>query len=183
MRLSGAEEAMLLPEDPKGPNVRSSFERLSKTANSLNLASDKLNEAIEQLNAALKKLNLGISSWVSFYVYEEGPFSDVHEIGYGKVNCKWGIAIKKTFEDLSAPEGRQIEETEWQFSEAPRDMRIQAIPKLHKVIDKLNEDAEKTTQVITEKTADAKELAKAISSIVDKPVSATLSLRPATGGK
>jgi hypothetical protein len=68
MRLSGAEEAMLLPEDPKGPNVRSSFERLSKTANSLNLASDKLNEAIEQLNAALKKLNLGISSWVSFYV-------------------------------------------------------------------------------------------------------------------
>lgn len=62
-------------------------------------------------------------------------------------------------------------------------MRIQAIPHLHKVIDKLNENAEKTTQVITEKTSDAEELTKAISSIVDKPVSATLSLRPGTGGK
>jgi hypothetical protein len=173
---------MSLPEG-NSPAVRSSFERLSKTAISLNKASDRLNQAILQLNESLKKLNLGISSWVSFYVYEEGPFSDVHELGYGKVKGTWGIAIKKTLEDVTQPEGNQIEETEWQFSEAPRDMRIQAIPHLHKVIDKLNEDAEKTTQVITEKTVDAEQLAKAISSIVEKPVSATLTLTPVKGGK
>jgi hypothetical protein len=151
------------------PAVSSSFERLSKTAISLNKASDRLNQAIQQLNESLKKLNLGISSWVSFYVYEEGPFSDVHEIGYGKVKGTWGIAIKKTFEDVTQPGGHQIDETEWQFSEAPRDMRIQAIPHLHKVIDKLNEDAEKTTKVITEKTTDAEEFAKAIDAILDPP--------------
>jgi hypothetical protein len=173
---------MSLPEG-NSPAVRSSFERLSKTANSLNTASDLLNQAIEQLNESLKKLNLGISSWVSFYVYDDGPFSEVHEIGYGKINGKWGIAIKKTFEDLTRPEGFQVDESEWQFSEAPRDMRIQAIPHLGKVIDKLNEDAEKTTQIITEKTTDAQELAKAIGSIVDAPVPRKLPARPVTGGK
>jgi len=173
---------MSLPEG-NSPAVRSSFERLSKTANSLNTASDRLNQAIEHLNESLKKLNLGISSWVSFYVYDDGPFSEVHEIGYGKINSKWGIAIKRTFEDLSQPEGFQVDESEWQFSEAPRDMRIQAIPHLHKVIDKLNEDAEKTTQIIKEKTTEAQELANAISSIVDASAPGKLPVRPVTGGK
>jgi len=173
---------MSLPEG-NSPAVLSSFERLSKSANSLNIASDRLNEAIEHLDEALKKLNLGISSWVSFYGWDDGPFSEVHEIGYSKINSKWGIGIKRIIEDQTQPQGYQTDETEWQFSEAPRDMRIQAIPHLHKVIDKLNEDAEKTTQVITEKTTDAEQLAKAITSIVDKPASATLTLRPVKGGK
>src|SRR5271167_532545 len=92
---------MVLPTGSNESAIGPSLDQLSKTAISLNKASDGLNQAINQLNEALKKLNLGISSWVSFYVYEEGPFSDVHEIGYGKVNGKWGVAIKKTFEDLN----------------------------------------------------------------------------------
>ena len=160
---------MSFPEGDISPEVRSSLEQLSKTAISLNSASDRLNRAIEQLNEALRKLNLGISSWVSFYVYEEGPWSDVHEIGYGKINGRWGIGIKKTFEDQARPEGYQVEVSEWQFSEAPRDMRIQAMPLLHKVIEKLNENAENTTTEIAERTMDAEELAKAIESIVDPP--------------
>jgi methyl-accepting chemotaxis protein len=146
-----------------------SLEQLSKTAISLNKASDRLNQAINRLNEALKKLNLGISSWVSFYSYDDGPFSDRHEIGYGKVNGKWGIGIKTIFEDLSRPEGEQIEEAEWSFSEAPREMRIEAIPYLHKVIEQLNKDAEKTTQAINEKTSDAEELAQAIDALLDPP--------------
>jgi hypothetical protein len=160
---------MTPPEGSNSPAISPSLEQLSKTAISLNKASDQLNQAIHQLNEAIRKLNLGISSWVSFYAYDEGPFSDVHQIGYGKVNGKWGIAIKTTFEDLTQPEGNQIDESEWQFSEAPREMRIQAIPFLHRVIDKLNEDAEKTTQVINEKATDAQELAQAISDILDPP--------------
>jgi uncharacterized phage infection (PIP) family protein YhgE len=172
---------MPLPEGPNAPIVRSSFERLSKTANSLNSASDRLNQAIEQLNDALKKLNLGISSWVSFHVYEEGPLSDVHAIGYGKINGRWGIGIRKTFEDQAQPEGYQVEESEWHFSEAPREMRIQGIELLHKVIDQLNEDAERTTQIIAKKTADAEELAQAISNITDVPEKPPV--RPTAGGK
>jgi hypothetical protein len=150
------------------PFDASSLEQLSKSAVGLNKASDRLNQAINQLNESLKKLNLGISSWVSFYVYEEGPFSDVHELGYGKVNGKWGICIRKTFADQNRDE-EGVETTEWQFSEAPRDMRIEAIPHLRKVVDKLNEDAAKTTQVIDQKTSEAEALALAINAILDPP--------------
>jgi uncharacterized FlaG/YvyC family protein len=159
---------MSLPESESSV-VRSSFERLSKTAISLNAASDRLNQAIEKLNESLKKLNLGISSWVSFYVLEEGPFSEVHEIGYGKINGTWGVGIKKTIEDQTQPQGYQIDETEWQFSEAPRDMRIQAIPHLNKVVEKLNEDADRTTQLIKERTQDTEELAQVIATIIPAP--------------
>lgn len=160
---------MPLSESGNNPAIASSLEQLSKSATSLNKASDRLNQAINQLNEALKKLNLGVSSWVTFYCDEEGPFTDWHEIGYGKINGKWGIGIKKNFEDLNCPPETQIETTEWQFSEAPREMRIQAIPFLSKVIEQLNKDAQTTTQVITEKTADAEQLAQAIETILDPP--------------
>jgi hypothetical protein len=169
MRPSGVEENMATSGAPQGPELSASLDQLSKTAISLNKASDGLNQAINQLNEALKKLNLGISSWVSFYVYEEGPFSDVHEIGYGKVNGKWGVAIKKTFEDLNRAGDNTSEVTEWQFSEAPREMRIDAIPYLPKVIEQLNKDADRTTQLLKDKTADAEELAAAIEAILDPP--------------
>ena len=161
---------MSLPEGDSSFARSSSFEQLSKTANSLNAASDRLNQAIDKLNESLKKLNLGISSWVSFYVWEEGPLSEVHEIGYGKVNGNWGIGIKRTIEDQAQHEGYQTDVTEWQFSEAPRDMRIQAIPYLHNVVEKLNEDAERTTQLIKERTTDTEELARILGDLVVAPV-------------
>lgn len=160
---------MAASADPQGPASSFSLEQLSKTALSLNKASDRLNQAISQLNEALKKLNLGISSWVSFYVYEDGPITDVHEIGYAKANGKWGIAIKKTFEDVFQPEGHQVDVTEWQFCEAPREMRIAAIPYLSQVIEQLSKDAEKTTELINEKTTVAEQLTAAVEAILDPP--------------
>lgn len=160
---------MAASADPQGPAPSFSLEQLSKIALSLNKASDRLNHAIGQLNEALRKLNLGISSWVSFYVHEEGPLSDVHEIGYAKANGKWGIAIKKTLEDLNQPEGYQVDVTEWQFCEAPREMRIAAIPHLSQVIDQLSKNAEKTTELINEKTTVAEQLTAAVEAILDPP--------------
>lgn len=160
---------MAASADPQGPASSLSLEQLSKTAISLNKASDRLNQAINQLNEALKKLNLGISSWVSFYVYDEGPFSEVHQIGYAKVNGRWGIAIHKTFEDLNRPEEDQVEVTEWQFCEAPREMRIAGIAHLSQVVEQLNKDAEKTTELINEKTTVAEQLAAAVEAILDPP--------------
>jgi hypothetical protein len=169
-RTYSVEENMATPEGSQSPDVASSLEQLSKTAVSLNKASDRLNQAINQVNDALKKLNLGISSWVTFDSHEEGPFSEWYEIGYGKVNGRWGIAIKKNFEDLNSQQQEdKVETTEWQFSEAPREMRIQAIPFLPKVIDQLNEDAAKTTKLIDDKTTAAEALAAAIEGILDPP--------------
>lgn len=145
------------------------FEQLSKTASSLNVASDRLNQAVEKLNESLRKLNLGVSSWVSFCVWEEGPDSEVHEIGYGKINGNWGIGIKRTIEDQTQPEAYRVDESQWVFSEAPRDMRIQAIPYLNKVVEKLNQDAERTTQLIKERTQDTEELARIIDALAPAP--------------
>jgi hypothetical protein len=187
MRPYSAEVIMSPHEGTSVPNVRSSFERLSKTANSLNLASDRLNEALEQLNAALKKLNLGISSWVSFSTWEDGGASEVEQIGYDKIKGKWGIGLRKVYEDLNSsdPSTGQpfLEETEWHFSEAPREMRLRAIDHLNLMIDKLDVDAEKATQSIGLKTAEAEAFAAAISSIVDERPSRKLPIRPVMGGK
>ena len=68
-------------------------------------------EDAADLDEALKKLNLGISSWVSFHGWDDGPFSEVHEIGYSKINSKWGIGIKRIIEDQTQPDGYQIDET------------------------------------------------------------------------
>jgi septation ring formation regulator EzrA len=170
-RTYSEEKNMSLSEGGNNPTITPSLEQLSKTAISLNKASDRLNQAINQLNEALRKLNLGVSSWVTFYSDSdgEGPFSDWSEIGYGKINGKWGIGIRKSFEDLSADEGNQLDSTEWPFSEAPREMRIEAIPFLPKVIEQLNNDAEKTTQILNEKIGDAEKLAEAIEAILDPP--------------
>jgi hypothetical protein len=146
------------------PNVGSSFERLSKTANSLNSASDRLNDALEKLNIALKSLNLGISSWTTFAAWEDGPLSEDQDIGYDKINGKWGIALRKVFEDLNRADDH-VDITAWHFSEAPREMRLQAIGHLNKLIEQLNVDAAAATERVAHKTAEAEAFAAAISDI------------------
>lgn len=155
---------MSAPQGSPAQKVEAGFQKLSKTAGSLNSASDRLNVAVEHLNSALKKLNLGISSWYAFSMWEDGPFSEVQEIGYGKVNGKWGIGLRKMFEDKNNPEE---EVTEWHFADAPREMRIHAIGHLHHLIDKLNEDADNAAKKLVIKTMEAEEFAKAINALAD----------------
>jgi prefoldin subunit 5 len=180
-RLSGVEVNM--PEDPQASKVRSSFERLSKTANSLNTASDRLNKAIDSLNDALKKLNLGVASWVTFSMWQNGPLSEVEEIGYAKWGGKWVITLRKTFDDLNRSGEDTSEETGWAFTEAPREMRLRAIPHLPKLIDKLNEDAEKATTTINEKTGEAEAFASAIIGFVEETSENQASPKRGVGGK
>lgn len=155
---------MSVPQGSPAQRVEAGFQKLSKTAGSLNSASDRLNVAVDHLNAALKKLNLGISSWFVFSTWEDGPLSEVQEIGYGKINGKWGIGLRKTFEDQNSPEE---DVDEWHFAEAPREMRIRAIGHLHSLIAKLDEDAEATAKKLILKTIEAEQFAKAINTLAD----------------
>ena len=86
--------------EPKmAPRALVSFDQLSNTAQTLNVASDRLSKAMEDLDEALSMLNLGITSWVEFSSHEEGPFSEAEAIGYAKINGTWGIGLRKTFDD------------------------------------------------------------------------------------
>ena len=78
---------------------------------------------------------------------------------------RWGICIRRTIEGLNGPDP---DETAWHFDDAPRDLRIRNVPFLHKVIEKLNDDALQTAQQITESATEAEELAKAITMVAEK---------------
>jgi len=158
--------------------VAVTFKELSKTASSLNSATDRLNLAIQQLNDALKELNLGVSSWTTFATWEDGPFSTEEQIGYDKWGGKWGIALRKIFEDQSSANEQPEDVTTWAFPEAPREMRIRAISHLHELLAKLIEDAEKTTKVVMTKTIEAEQLAKAIFQLADDESEKTMTPPP-----
>ena len=152
--------------EPKmAPRARVSFDQLSNTAQILNVASDRLSKAIEDLDAALSMLNLGITSWVEFSSYGEGPFSEAEEIGYAKINGTWGIGLRKTFDDENDQSRSEL--TEWRFKDAPREMRLRAINNLGKLIERLNEDAGKAATTLENRIEEAEEYANAISLVAD----------------
>ncbi|HZP24648.1 MAG TPA: hypothetical protein VFB04_14465 [Terriglobales bacterium] len=149
-------------------DVAATFKELSKTATSLNLATDRLNSAVQQVNEALKELNLGVSSWTTFDVDEDGPFLSKEQIGYDKLNGRWSILLRSIFEDRGAPSDQPEDVSTWFFTEAPRHMRLKGIGHLHKLLAQLNEDAENTARNIIMKSVEAEQFAKAIYRLADE---------------
>jgi len=146
--------------------VLASFRQLSTSATNLNSASDELRDTISVLDAALKKLNLGVSAWVVITGDDEqdgGYWS--REIGYAKIGDTWGIALKDITGNYNSPEAGEIGE-KWLFNDAPRWMRIEGVGKLPELLEKLTKQADTTAQRIKQKTAEAKELAAAVSAVV-----------------
>jgi len=157
-----------MPEDPQASKIRISFDNLSKNAASLNAATDEMNSSVRKLEAALAKLNLGITSWAKYTDWGEPPYEGADYIGYTKWGDKWCVCIRQLTQDYTNPDpDEQDTEKVWAFTDAPRHMRIAAVPHLHKMIEKLNEDAAKTWQEIAEKAAEAETFAEQIVKIAD----------------
>ena len=87
-------------------SIRTSFLELAAKATSLNKASDELTRTVGILDTALKKINLGVTTWVAFRNWsdEEGEERGSDQIGYAKVNGKWGIALLKYWENYRGEE-------------------------------------------------------------------------------
>lgn len=163
--------------------VQTHFQVLSKTASSLNAASDELTSSVSVLSESLKKLNVGLTVWVMFRSrdFEEEPDRyDIDQIGYTKVNGVWGIAIQSVFGD----ERRDEESVAglWLFNDAPREMRLAAVDKLPELIEELAKAAFNTTKRVQEKAQQVRELANAISnaSVTEQPVP-TQNVKPISG--
>jgi len=151
---------MPTPEGSNTPKASLSLDGLSSTAATLNHASRRLNDAVDTLDEALQKLNLGVGAWVPTWSNDADPnqVCEYEEIGYAKVKGFWGICIRFTIENL-APDP---EVKEWHFREAPRDMRIRSAKFLHRLIEKLNEDANLKACEIERNANDTEALANAI---------------------
>lgn len=142
--------------------IQKHFQALSGIASSLNTASDELTKTVGALDEALKKLNIGLSVWVTFHDRSDKDSPELYDydqIGYCKVNGTWGIAIQNVRGDASVD---RHESEGWLFTDAPREMRVQAVDKIPELIEALSKRASETKKKIEEKTKQVKSLADAI---------------------
>ena len=152
-------------------NAATTFTELSKTALSINEASDKLSKVIERLDNALRSLNLGVAAWVEINSTSDDDLCwETHYIGYDKIAGKWCIGLKEASGNFNWPE--RDEGNVWVFSDGPREMRIRAVEHVPKLIETLNSLGNKMAEELIAKTNEAELLAKAIetSAIVPKLV-------------
>jgi prefoldin subunit 5 len=170
MRLDGRGGFMAL-DDSKIEKVQFQFQALSTVASSLNSASDELTKVVSILDEALKKLNVGLTAWVAFRVRQDDEHGsgnyDLDQIGYCKVNGKWGIALRRIWGNANFDADHA--EGPWLFNDAPRDMRLYAVDKIPELIDALNNAASETTMKVQEKTLEIRKLAGAIEQITKQP--------------
>jgi hypothetical protein len=146
--------------------VQASFKRLSNSSSVLNTASDQLNASVSALEVSLKKLGLGISSWVPFekWASQDGLKYRVKDIGYAKVNGKWGLAIKsRSGHEISDEDEVEI----WPFNEAPRQLRVLAVKSIPALLDQLYKDSVDIASQVNKGKSDVDILTQAISQAVD----------------
>jgi hypothetical protein len=160
--------------DSKVEKVLTHFQTLSSVASSLNQASDELTKIVTILDEALKNLNVGLTVWVTFRSRAVEPEPDAYDddqIGYGKVNGKWGIALRHIWGNYGW-DAHDIEGP-WLFNEAPREMRLHGVDKIPEVIAALGKEAFDITKKIHEKTQEVRKLANAIEKIASEQASSS----------
>ena len=148
--------------EPLVSRVQSAFQQLSAAATTLNTASDRLSKLVAELDSALKTLNVGLVCWVNIddpSFSEDGQEEYSEQVGYAKINGKWGIAVR-TVNDVAWAQHVGVEE--WAFSDAPRHLRLKAIDLIPALLDELAKEASENTKKITEKTEEVQQLVTAI---------------------
>ena len=136
---------------------------MSTVAADLNAVSDELGKSIAEIDVALKKLNLGITTWVKIHGDDGNPYDDSfwsRDIGYAKVSNKWGISLRTIDGQLSDPDRSETEE--WLFNDAPRSLRLEAIDKIPELLEKLSQEAIRTTKDIRARLSEAQAVADTV---------------------
>ncbi|HEY2498944.1 MAG TPA: hypothetical protein VGK24_17915 [Candidatus Angelobacter sp.] len=142
------------------------LKQLSVVSQALNNATDQLNEQINTIEEALASYNLGVSGWgIAHHVDHEerdnfGNVRDIHTqaiyAGYEKRSGKWCLLASSIFD--SDPDTSQ----EWILRDAPREIRLQAIDGIPKLLEDMIAKATKLSHEVSAKTAQAANLAQSI---------------------
>src|SRR5262249_22096162 len=140
------------------------LKQLSYASEGLNNVSDIFNGEIKVIEEALASYNLGVDAWVEAcilneeYYGKEGVPLGVQDrrimVGYQKWGGKWCLMASSDLPCMDYPESVQ----QWVLRDAPRDVRLQAIQGIPKLLEKLIEEAKKLTAEITKKTVEARML-------------------------
>jgi len=158
--------------DSQVERIQSHFHALSEVAFTLNSASDELTKAVGILDEALKKLNIGLTVWVDYASRAVEPWEYHDEqIGYCKVNGKWGLSLQRVWGDNQSD--HHGSDGPWLFNDAPREMRLRGVDKIPEVIERLGKEASDTAKRVEEKTKHVRELAAAITELEDEGTATT----------
>ena len=138
---------------PLPARVQSSFNKLKAAASELNSASDRFTKLVGEIDAVLKPLNIGIETWVKIGSSwcDENSNSGYNEVGYSKVNGKWGVSLRSVTQNASNPFD---DIDEWSFGDGPRRLRLESIDYLPPMLDELAKKADEGTQELNDKTSD-----------------------------
>jgi hypothetical protein len=139
-------------------------------ASDLNSVSDELGKSVGELDSALKKLNLGITVWVTIQGDDglpDDPSYWSEDLGYCKVDGKWGLALRTVRGDYSFPDGDQ--EEKWLFNDAPRSLRLSAISKIPELLEMLSFEASKAATEIRAKLTEAQKVAEVVKKAAQEP--------------
>ena len=143
--------------------VEKSFRQLASAAEALNTASEDLSKVIRRLDASLKKLALGVSAWVPVSGTSDETQYWTVELGYAKVDSKWGLALREvTGYHLDADD--ESEEV-WAYNEAPRTQRAEAVEKIPDLLEKLLRHTQETTREFTEKIEQANDFTTVVAEL------------------
>lgn len=140
------------------------LKQLSAASDSINNATDQFNAQVKTIEDSLASYNLGVSGWVPACILSEKTsdqdgntyhYSRQISLGYQKENGKWCLMISSwiaEFEDYD----------KWIFRDAPRELRMEAIAGLPRLLEKLIEEANKLAEEVSKKTAEARTVVAAI---------------------
>lgn len=138
--------------------VAGAFEKLAASATDLNAVSDELAESIRAINATLSTLNLGVSAWTQFADGSD-PETETYwdrSVGYARISRKWGLAIRASSGAYDAP-NEHVEE--WQFNDAPRSYRLEALRVLPELLEKLAKTSDGVARKLKQRVASTKQVA------------------------
>ncbi len=154
--------------NPSITRVENSFKQLAAAAQALNNASEDLDKVIRHLDASLKKLALGITAWVQVSGTSDETQYWTSEIGYAKTDGKWGVSLR-SIQGYLLDNTDESEEV-WNFSDAPRALRAEAVGKIPDLLEKMLQLTEETTKDLKEKTEQAAEITFLVSGLTPTPV-------------
>jgi hypothetical protein len=147
-------------EVPLAERISATFPKLRAAAKNINQASDELAKAVSPIEPILARLNIGVATWtkISGDEDEEGAYWS-RDVGYCKLNSGWKLAIRTTHGHNGYD---QHSEETWEFNDAPRYIRVEAIGKIPQLLDDIAARAEQTTRQILAKSKQASEIVEAL---------------------
>ncbi|MGD0632486.1 MAG: hypothetical protein ABR987_24445 [Terracidiphilus sp.] len=155
---------MPIDQSPLPERVAKYYSQLSAAAKDLNSISDELGKSVAEIDFALKKLNLGVIVWVPIHKDDGNPIESWYwseDIGYAKIGPNWGICLRKVIGDYQRPDEDERVEC-WLFNDSPRALRISAIEKIPDLLEKLSQEAVRTTNDIRARLSEVQAVAEAV---------------------